>query len=122
MRFAPVALACLLMMGCTGEDAQSPPFGPSDTWPSGSPALVTGMVVDSSGVCIPGATVEVLSGRSTGVTVTQVTPCDAWSYWGGFQIAGLDPGVTLLARAPGYVSATKITGPGWESTFVLTGN
>ena len=118
MKLPAVVLACLLLAGCTEGSVQSQPFGPSASWPSGSPAF-SGMVLDGSGVCIPGAIVEVVSGPAAGLTVTQETPCDAWSYFGGFHIEGLTPGVTLLARAPGYTSSTKILGPGWNLVFVL---
>ena len=43
------------------------------------------MVIDSTGVCVVGATVEVVRGQGLGQSLTQTTPCDAWGYDGGFM-------------------------------------
>jgi hypothetical protein len=76
--------------------------------------MLWGMVVDETGVCIAGATVQVVSGERPGQIITQTTPCDAWAYDGGFVLTGLTAGVevTLRASAPGYAEQ--------ERTFVPT--
>jgi hypothetical protein len=43
-----------------------------------SSASLWGMVIDSTGVCVVGATVEVVRGQGLGQSLTQTTPCDAW--------------------------------------------
>ena len=70
--------------------------------------MVLVKVVDSSGVCIVGATVRVVSGQAAGKTQQQ-TICDAWSYGDDIEFKDLTPGVamTIRASAPGY--ATKDT-------------
>ncbi len=67
------------------------------------------MVVDETGVCIAGATVQVVRGERLGATLTQTTPCDAWAYDGGFVLTDLTTGVevTLRASAPGYAEQEK---------------
>jgi len=71
------------------------------------------MVVDESGVCIVGATVQVVNGQGVGQSNTQVTPCDAWSYDGGVMFRDLTPDVemTLRASAPGYAAQEKTVVP-----------
>jgi hypothetical protein len=67
--------------------------------------MVWGAVVDESGLCIIGATVEVVSGQGLGARMTQVTLCDAWEPYGGFVFNGLTAGVmTIRASASGYVA------------------
>jgi hypothetical protein len=63
------------------------------------------MVVDESGVCIDGATIQVVRGQSAGPSVPQTTPCDAWAYDGGVFFKNLTPGVAMTLRA---------TAPGWD--------
>jgi hypothetical protein len=74
-----------------------------------------GLVEASTGNCIEGATVEVVSGQSLGQKVTQTTPCDHWddSPNGGFIFKGLTPGVamTLRASAPGWDTQEKVVVP-----------
>jgi hypothetical protein len=71
------------------------------------------MVVDETGVCIVGATVQVVSGQGLGQTITQTTPCDAWAYDGGVVFRDLTPGaeMTLRASAPGYATQEKTVVP-----------
>jgi len=71
------------------------------------------MVVDPSGACIPGATVQVVAGQAVGNPVTQVTPCSVWDYAGGVEYHNLTPGVsmTLRATAPGYADEEKSVTP-----------
>jgi hypothetical protein len=69
------------------------------------------MVVDEAGLCIVGATIEVVDGA--GHAVTQTTPCDAWAYDGGVVFRDLTPGVemTLRASASGYAAQEKTVVP-----------
>ena len=62
------------------------------------------MVVDPSGACIPGATVQVVAGQAVGNPIKQETPCGVWDYAGGVEIHNLAAGVpmTLRATAAGY--------------------
>jgi hypothetical protein len=58
------------------------------------------MVVNGSGVCIEGATVQVTSGPSAGPPVEQDSECSAWSYGGGgVELRNLVPGVSVTVRA-----------------------
>ena len=50
------------------------------------------MVVDESGACIDGATIEVVGGQSAGVSVPQTTPCDVWDADGGVYFKESSPG------------------------------
>jgi hypothetical protein len=73
---------------------------------SAGPLSLFGFVVDASGGCIEGATVEVIGGQRIGTVVPQVTPCSVWDYGNGFVLTGLAPGVamTLRGSAPDHVS------------------
>ena len=66
--------------------------------------MVWGAVVDESGLCIIGATVEIVSGQGLGTRMTQATLCDAWEPYGGFVFNGLTGVITLRASATGYVA------------------
>lgn len=87
--------------------------GPVPPTGAGGPAFLWGMVVDSTGVCIVGATVHVVAGQRAGQSISQSTPCDAWAYDGGFMFTGLTPGVamTLRASAPGYADLEQVVTP-----------
>jgi hypothetical protein len=67
------------------------------------------VVVDSTGACIPGASVQVVSGPGRGQTITQSSPCDASRPAHGMILNDLSPGVqsTLRASAPGYATQEK---------------
>jgi hypothetical protein len=67
------------------------------------------MVVDEAGVCIVGATVQVVRGQGLGQSITQTRPCDAWAYDGGVVFSDLTPGVemTLRASAAGYAAQER---------------
>jgi hypothetical protein len=88
--------------------------------------LLWGFVVDGSGVCIDGVTVEVIGGQRLGERTTQETPCDAWSSSGGFEFRDLTPGVEMIIRisAPGYAplvrSVTPYLGPQTPFVFGLS--
>ena len=81
------------------------------------------MVVEPTGVCIEGASVEVVAGERAGLRATQETPCSAWGYSGGVELGGLTPGVelTLRATAPGWTTQEKTFFPrsGWYSVSLL---
>ena len=67
---------------------------------------VYGVVIDRSGACIAGATVEVIAGQGLGRKSAQSGPCDAWWPFNGFQFLNLTPGIslTLRATAPGHLA------------------
>ena len=85
--------------------APTPPAPPPPSSPSSGLAFLVGLVIEDSGACIVGASVQVLAGQRAGETVMQETPCDAWGYSGGFEFDSLTPGLpmTLRASAPNYV-------------------
>ena len=120
MKLAPVVFVTLILLGCSQESTQSLPTPPSSSVPNVSPAptpgsltSLWGMVIDETGVCIVGATVQVVRGQGLGQSMTQITPCDAWSYDGGVMFRDLTPGVemTLRASASGYAAQEKTVVP-----------
>ena len=130
-RYARALVAALSLLGCRGEDASPSPTAPG-TAPNApaapSPAVgawVWVMVLENSGLCIPGATVAVVGGEGVGQSFTQTRPCDAWSYDPEVLFVGLTPGaaVTLRASAPGY-AAKEVTAyaqlSGQATEIVLT--
>ena len=83
-------------------------------------AFVWVMVVERGGLCIEGATVRVMLGQRAGETVAMKTPCDAWSYDGGYFFDGLTRGeMTLEASAPGHETQVKkvVAAPGPHGSF-----
>jgi hypothetical protein len=84
------------------------------------------MVLEENGLCIVGATVEVVRGQSLGPSITQTTPCDAWGYYGGVVFNDLTPGVemTIRASAIGYAAQERTVvpslGPKMAVPFVLS--
>jgi hypothetical protein len=92
----------------------------------GAPTWLWGFVVDGSGGCIDGGTVEVVGGQRLGERITQETPCDVWAYDGGFVFRDLTPGVEMIIRAsaPGYAplvkSVTPYSGPQTAFLFPLS--
>ena len=80
------------------------------------------MVVDSTGVCIPGATVQIVAGQAVGNPTTQETPCTVWDYEGGIEYHNLIAGVsmTLRAAAAGYAAEEKTITPfGGPQTAII---
>ncbi len=79
---------------------------------------VYGFVVESSGLCIEGATVQIVRGQASSQSITQITPCDAWGYGNGFTFENLSAGVevTIRASATGYVTkeVTVFPSAGWK--------
>ena len=62
------------------------------------------MVIEESGACIDGATIEIVGAQGAGEPIPQRTPCGAWDYDGGLLLTDLTPGVELRLRgaATGY--------------------
>jgi len=114
MRIAVAILSTLTLLGCSPEKVERQ-LGTSPNAPvaSSTLALLWGMVVDESGLCIVGATATVVRGQAVGQSITQTTPCNAWAYDGGFDFSGLTPGVemTLRLSALGYDAKEKTVTP-----------
>ena len=116
MRIALTILSTMTLLGCSQEDVQVLPTSPvpvPPVQPASSLAWLWGMVVDESGVCIPGATATVVRGQGLGQSIKQTTPCNAWAYDGGFVFKDLTPGVemTLRVSAGGYAVEEKTVLP-----------
>jgi hypothetical protein len=120
MKFASIVFASLTLLGCSQESGQPLPTAPGQPVPSTSPAPTPSsqaflwvMVVEETGVCIVGATVEVVRGQGLGQRITQDTPCDAWDYGGGIVFRDLTPGVemTLRTSASGYAAQERTVIP-----------
>jgi hypothetical protein len=83
-----------------------------------------GIVVTPSGICIEGATVEVVGGPVLlGQKATQTTPCDLTRFSGGFMFDEAVPAaieMTLRASAPGYVSQEQTVETGSEGIITFS--
>jgi hypothetical protein len=122
MKSALTILAAVALWGCAQSEPTAPFLsGPIDSPPSDPPsnpptananAWVWVMVIDSSGACIRGATVQVVAGQAVGEPIAQ-KPCSVWDYAGGVEIHNLISGVpvTLRASAPGYAPEEKTVVP-----------
>ena len=111
MRYAPWMLSASLIVACAGEPSRPSPSAPSGgapPIPSPRPytkAFLWVIVADSSGHCIPGASLRVVRGQLSGQTrVQDDTPCSVWDYGMGTFFSELEPGVemTITASARGY--------------------
>jgi hypothetical protein len=120
MKFAPTILATLAFFGCSQGDVYRLPTAPAPPVPSASPAPTASsltslwvMVVEETGMCIVGASVQVVRGQGLGQSITQTTPCDAWAYDGGVVFRDLTPGVelTLRSSASGYIALERTIVP-----------
>lgn len=130
MKIALATLVTLILSAaCTQQSFQGLPTapGPALTPPAPAPtslATLWGMVVDDTGVCIVGATVQVVSGQGLGQSIVQTTPCDAWAYDGGVVFKDLAPGaeMTLRASASGYIAQerTVIPSSGGQMAVLFT--
>jgi hypothetical protein len=128
MKVPMIVLAVLSLAGCSGD---MPPFAPDPPAPApnttqGNAGWLWLMVVDGTGRCIAGATIEVVAGQGpVGEAIAQDTPCGAWDYDGGVWLPGLTPGValTLRASAAGYSpveeSVMPIVGAGRSHLLLL---
>jgi hypothetical protein len=128
MRLAPIILATSTLVGCSDGIAPSaaPTMPVAPTPVEGTPsAWIVAMVTedDGSGLCIQGATVQVVAGQALGRSETQTLPCDVWDF-GGITLDKLVPGVemTLRASASGYLAQEKVVIPhsGPQSTLIFT--
>jgi hypothetical protein len=123
LRFALLTILTLTLLGCSRETATQSPNPPIPSAPS-APAPVAsslwGMVLDESGGCIEGASVEVVRGQGVGQRITQETPCGYWDYGGGFILRNLAPDVELTIRASafGYGAQDKTFFPSSRIVFI----
>lgn len=103
MKFALTILAIVTLPGCSQDSARLP------TAPAPASAFVWAMVVDETGGCIDGATLQVVRGQGVGQTLAQSLPCAIYDYGGGALFEDLTPGVamTVRASAPGYADLEK---------------
>jgi hypothetical protein len=71
--------------------------------------FIWGQVLDESGVCLRGGTVEIVEGPGTGLTSGQPDSRGAWDYV-GYDLRNLPLGasVTLRASAQGYRSEDRV--------------
>ena len=108
MKVALVVFVTLTLVGCSRESPRLPTTPDSPAPTPNSLTWLWGMVVDETGLCIVGATVEVVAGHGVGKSTTQTTPCDEWDVR-GFELRDLVPGValTLRASAAGYADQEK---------------
>ena len=122
LSIAAIAIAA----GCSSDEGTGMGPGPAPGEPPVVPAttFLWVMVVEDSGVCIPGATIRALQGQRAGESFTQKTPCDAWAYDGGVLFENLRIGeeMTLQATAPGYLAQEKRVVPtsGAQTAFLFT--
>jgi hypothetical protein len=115
MRLAALVLTTLILLGCSG--GSHAPSAPSSSAtlegpPQQQDVFVFAVVADASGICIVGATVEVVAGQAVGRRATQTEPCDVWSD-SVVSFSHLRPGVamTLRASASGYLPQEKVVVP-----------
>ena len=112
---AAILVTVAVLAGCSEEGVPPTPTAPTPTAPAStdappSPAPTTGsallwvMVIQASGGCIPGATLQIVGAQGAGNAIPQKTPCSVWDYDGGLLLTKLTPGVrvTLRGAAPGY--------------------
>ena len=94
----------------------SPPPQPSNRY------ALWGVVVTPSGVCIEGATVEVVGGPELlGEKVTQTLPCDLRRSTGGFEFDDVPIAIMILrASAPGYFSREQTVETGLLEIITFT--
>ena len=104
MRSAAIALALSALVGCSNETSVPLPTVPSGDFSPVTPTSASLWVMvfdehDGSGVCLQGATIQVVSETGdVGEPITQ-TPCGWWDYGGGVELKGLTPGVPVKLRA-----------------------
>jgi hypothetical protein len=110
MKLALTLLTGITVLGCSHE-SDSPTAPTSQVPPDTSASIWAVVVADDSGMCLDGATVQVVAGQALGRSETQTaTPCDVWYGDGAGVIFGnLSPGVemTLRASASGYAAQQR---------------
>jgi len=131
MRFALIALVTLTLLGCAEEAAQPLPTAPDRPPPAPSASAFVWVVVleGNSGICIPGATVEIVRGQGLGRSLVQTTgPCSYWDPDDNAFFRGLTSGeeLTLRASASGYaakeIAVAPTSGPQTALLFALSRN
>ena len=77
----------------------APPAPPTSPYP-----LLWVMVIDASGGCIEGATIQIVRAGDASDPIPQSTPCSVWDVDGGLLLTDLprDEELTLRGAAPGY--------------------
>lgn len=103
MRSFAIALVLSALVGCSKDASVLPPTGPGGYFSQVTPtsAFLWVMVLEERGpgLCIPGATIQVVSETGdVGEPMTQ-EPCTYWDYGGGVELKGLTPGVPVKLRA-----------------------
>jgi hypothetical protein len=114
-----VILFALIASACSAESTipAPTPLLNSSTTSSSAAGTANGFIwilaVDATGRCVDDATAEVIAGQRSGDTLKQDTPCDAWSYDGGFLFRGLAPNepMTIRVSAPFRVAAERTLTP-----------
>ena len=109
MKFAVTVLVPVALAACSSQSAPtapapvSPPAVPAPPGPASGSALLWVMVLGDGGLCIQGATIQMVRAGGAGEPIAQ-TPCAAWDSDGGVLLTDLTPGVevTLRGAAPGY--------------------
>ena len=82
--------------------------GENQNWlllrPATGSARLWVMVIDESGGCIEGATIQIVGAEGAGDPIPQITPCSVWEVDGGLLLTGLAPDeeLTLRGAARGY--------------------
>ena len=109
MKFGVGILVIVGLAGCSSDGVPSLPTAPASvatTSPTTGSALLWVMVIEESGACVDGATIQIVGAQAAGEPVTQTTPCAMWDVDGGLLLRNLTPGVelTLRAAATGYRS------------------
>jgi hypothetical protein len=108
MKFSIAILVIVALAGCSRESVPtapaSPVAAPAPPAPPTGSALLWVMVISETGVCIEGATIQILRAEGAGEPIPQRTPCGAWDYDGGLLLTDLTQGVELTLRgaASGY--------------------
>jgi hypothetical protein len=113
MRFGLIVLMTLMAHACSSDTALRLPTAPNSPSPAPTPTPTPnsltnlyGFVVESSGACIKGASVQIVRREASSQSITQITPC-AWTYSDGFICENLTAGVEVTIRASATGYATK---------------
>jgi hypothetical protein len=126
MRFASIVIITLATAACGGSPPTAPtppatqpaspvPAPPAPTPPAptreGTGSLVV-MVLQASGACILGATVQILENANAVQSATQTEECSYWDYGPLLSFKNLPIGeMTVRASAAGYVTSEVTATP-----------